>query len=384
MMRKCGRLVCIAFCGAVGCVNVDLGPVPHEPIVKCGTLVEPVDAFVPHKYESASASRTLAVPVSFEMRDADAVFCVTSENMLGYSTTSGTFGGGAIVGREFRHAVASNFRIAQGEEAPVAKFCVSVVGISVKMPAWSNVAEASLRIRVDVTKSGGNESAFSRTIAAAAKGKCLSEKESPSAFYDALGSAVRDFLTSWDSSGAASTLLRWNDSAKPGLVPPELGTLEWIKEGDVWLGRCEVKCNGYEGFQAKAWANSQIAVACRTKLGNIETERVRIIYDDDEFDGAARKWTFVFRTFGRSKMVLSFNKLTRRGQIIGDLGLMDGAGRDVDKAVEELKKYVLSQMGSFVGAVSVDSQKGEAMVRFDDISTDATYNLVTIRFRLVY
>ena len=65
-----------------------------------------------------------------------------------------------------------------------------------------------------------------------------------------------------------------------------------------------------------------IAVACRTKLGGIEPERVRVVYDEEIFDEQSGEWRFVFRTFARTKMALSYDPMTRQGVITGDLELM--------------------------------------------------------------
>ena len=457
----------LMLCILVVCLNVNADSL----------LVEPSDPLGTRKYESENANRTLTLPVALVMREADTVFSITGKNLFGSTVSRGAFMGGEIVAREFRRAIAANFHIVDGDEIPLAKIVVRVNGISVKILSKGNIAEAALQIRVDVMRNGDSVSAYSQTFSVSAQKKWESNKEVPSAFYEAVDMLVRKFLSDWDSSGAVATVLKWNDSANQGVVPPELKTIKWEKKGDVWLGWCEIQCNGYEGFKAKAWANAQIAVACRTKLGNVNPERVKIIYDKENFDENARKWifafrtlilkwndsapqgvtppelkaiewekkgdvwqgrcevqcndyegfqakawanakiavacqtklgiidpervrilydmenfdenaqwTFVFRAFGRSPMILSFDKFDNHGQVVGDIDLMNVKNNnkmDIEKAVEKLKNFVLSQMGSFAGAVSLDAQKGKALVRFDDFKMDATNNLVTINFRLV-
>lgn len=374
--------------GVVGCATIS--DMLAHPRTARGTnaiaLAEPSSSAFMQSYVAPGVNNARFVPVAFEMRDGDTLFSVTSENSFGVVDTIGTFKGGAIIAREFQEAVAANFHLARQGEAPVAKIIVGVNRISVMKRTWSDEAETKISVQVQVKKPGDTSPGYSHEFSAFCQEAWQSQGEVPSAFYRAVAKVVEDFLADLGASGVPAIVLQWNDEATPGLTPPELATIDWTKEGDVWLGRCEVQCNDYEGFRTRTWAADQIFLACQVKLGNIEDARVRVVYDMAGFDGKTGKWTFVFRTFARSRMVLSFNKETGQGQVTGDLGLMnvrpdDGMG--VERAVEELKAYVLSQMGSFAGAVSADVQKGEALVRFDDFITDRTYNLVTIKFRLL-
>lgn len=472
--------LCLRFCFLIGCSLVVSEVIAGQNGVnELGELPDPLAA---RKYESENSSRTITLPVVLDMPDTDMFFSVTGVNIFGSPVNKGIFKGGKIVAREFRKAIAANFHIVEGDEVPVAKIVVHINRIAVKILS-RDITEATLQIHVDVMKNGGSASAYSKEISASWKEKWISDKEIPSAFYAAVGTFVANFIKDWDSSGAVSTVIAWNDLANPGVVtpelkpiqwekkgdawlgrcevqcndyksdkalvwanarikaacqtklgdmdsgrfriyydkeqfdentriwtfefrtlvlkwndsvtqgimPPELKAFEWEKKGDIWHGRCEIQCNEYEDFQAMSWANAQIATASRIKLGNISPERVRILYDKEDFDKNNRKWTFEFRTFGSSPMVLSFSKRdangqVNSGQVIGDLDLMNldnDSEKDVEKAVEKLKNYVLSQMQSFVGAVSIDAQKGKALVRFDDFKMDSTYNLITIKFRLV-
>lgn len=382
--------VCLALCMATGCVMVSpetlagLTNANSRQPVPPKVLDRPTSSTARQQYAATNANRTLVIPIALEMLDATTFFSVMEENVFGYAENVGAFQGGELVEAEFQKVVEANFHQTQGDEVPVAKFCVRVIGISLRKHARSDMTEANLRIQVEIRKNDAPDAAFSKVFSASSKMPWQEKHVVPVAFYDALDRIVGDFLAQWDASGALATLLKWNGEANPGVVSPELKVLEWTKKGDeVWVGHCEVDCNGYEGFKAKDWAKAQIAAACRTKLGNIEPERVRVLYDEEDsekYDDEAKKWTFKFRTFGRSEMVLYFTKESKRGLVIGDLELMN---LKADEAAEKLKNYVFSQMGSHVGVVSQGAEQPEVWVRFDDYKTDKTYNLITITFRLV-
>ena len=370
----------LMLCSIVGCANLS-----------DRMLVEPQGASVTHSYVSRDANRTLAIPVSFDVRNSSTLRFVTAKNIRGDTFTVGAFKADEIIEREFRKVVESNFHVVQGDETPLAKIVIDVDKVAVSRVSRSNGVEVSLRVKVHVNRHDDSESAFSQVCTASCKGEWRSETEVPSAFYEGLGSIVRDFLSKWDSGRATATLLKWNDATIPGLKSPELKSIEWEKnewqhDGVVWLGRCEIFCNDYEGFKARAWATANIAAMCLSKIGNIEPERLRVVYDEENYDSESRKWTLVYRTFARAKMVLDFDKQSRHGHVTGDLGLMNvkaDNGQDVRMAAEELKQYVLSEMSSFAGVVSPSVPKGEPWVRFDAYKTDKTYNLITIKFRLL-
>ena len=107
---------------------------------------------------------------------------------------------------------------------------------------------------------------------------------------------------------------------------------------------------------------------------------MRIVYDEENIDPDSKTWRFEFRTFARTKMVLSFNKATSHGFATGDIELM---GMPLDKAAEALRRFVHSEMDARAGMVTTEVQKGKAHVRFDNIDPDRTYDLITIGLRLV-
>ena len=297
---------------------------------------------------------------------------------LSDSVGEARFPAGAVVERTFRKVAASNFHLVTGNEQPVAVFLVRVNRVTAKESAGS--VSAAVSLRVEIRRPDGGENCYAQSLEGAATEPWTDRNVIPSAFYRALESTVREFSESWARGGTVARLSKWRDESSPGKEPPALTAIEWTQSGETWNGTCEVACNGYEGFEAKAWANAHIAAACRTKLGGLEPERVRVVYDKDHFDPVTKRWTFAFRTFARTRIAFSFNKITRSGAVTGDLELMN---MTAEQASEELKQFVQDEMDSRAGKVSRDAPRGKAEIRFDNFETDEVYDLITHRFRLL-
>ena len=343
-------------------------------------LSEPTSAPVCKRYETAAANRTLTVPVAFERPDVD-IRTTVMRDTLGMPVVVGQFKSGEILGREFGKVFAANFKRPEGDEKPVATLSVNLGIVSLRQNMLSGEVMCDMRVSIQLVRTAGDVG-YSHEFRAKKNCSWTDTQNIPSAFYSAVESIVDRFLEDWNESTATATLLKWAGSAGTGVTPPELKAIDFAEPVDgVRKGTCTVACNGYEGFQAKAWANAQIAVACKTKLG-IEAERVRVIYDREDFHESDKTWRFTFQTFARAEKTFSFDMVTRRGFVTGDLGLM---GKSADAAAAELRAFALKEMDARAGAVtSVGNDAGKAQVRFDDFTTDSTYNLITIRFRLVY
>lgn len=335
------------------------------------------------RYAAANAHRTMDAPVRLNVPGWSVDFAVNSVKSDLFATpyVRATFPGGRIVEREFGKVLAANFREPVEGETPVAELAVRIVVVSVGQKSDSAPMTSTLKINIEVVKADGNGTAYEGSIETSATAPWTNRTLVPDSFYQALSDAIARFLDEWDRSGGPDAVARWTGEATPGVVPPELRDIEWTTAGrDVQRGRCTIVCNGWEGFRAKHWANAQIAVACRTKLGNIEPERVRVVYDEEDFNAARREWLFSFRCFARNEKVLDFNAATGQGTVIGDLGLLK---MTAEEAAKVLKTYALKEMQSHSGIVTSEHRESEAFVRFDDYKTDKTYNLITIDFRLL-
>lgn len=348
-------------------------------------LEEPAFPPVAESYAAADAHRTMGAPVQLNVPDQKANFNVNSvrSDLFAAPYVVAAFPGGGIVAREFGKVLEANFRKPVGGEAPVAEMAVRIVSVATGQPSDKKPVTSSLRLKVEVMKADGKETAYSKSIDASATAPWKNRSQVPEAFYTALFDAIGQFTADWEQSGGLDAVARWAGDAGPGVVPAQLREIAWeagTGKGSVQRGRCTVACNGFEGFRAKHWANAQIAEACRTKLGNIEPERVRVVYDDERYDEEKGTWEFAFRCFARSERVLDFNPVTEMGTVIGDLGLMK---MKAEEASEVLKAYVFEEMRSHSGIVTSEHRKKhEAYVRFDGMRTDAAYNLLIIDFHL--
>ena len=343
-------------------------------------LSEPDDVQMSFRgMSSPAAARTLAVPVRFVFKDRNMECMLMRLDWLCDSVGEARFAGGAIAERATRRIASANFHIVSGDERPVADFIVRMLVGSARESSAG--VTSTIAINFEIVQADGTVKCYSKTFERSATEVWADRNKVPASFYKALEGAINDFADDWGAGAFVSVVTGWWNDKMPQIKPPALRSINWTQSGDVWIGRCEVACNGYEGFQARAWAVAQIASACRTKLGGIEAERVRVVYDDEErFDPVANSWHLCFRTFARNRIVLSFDKIARNGFVTGDVELM---GMDEKNASDELKRYVRAEMNSRDGKISDERPTGTAEVRFDDYVPDKTYNLITHRFRLL-
>ncbi len=369
-MNKTIRIISAIICGCfLGCVSV-----PRA-------LIEPQSSPCNLPRAAKTANQTLAVPCIFKMQDTDIPCVVKQTDWIGDAVGAAIFSSGGIVASEFNKVFNSNFRVANSDEAPVAEFHVGIIRSTARKLDYSDVVESILQVRIEVVKSDGSEKCYSKVFSKTAAEAWTDRNTVPQSFYRALEGVINDFLIDWGGSGAVTMLDKWRNALKPSKIKPALESISWSQQANVWIGECEVTCNEYEGFEAKTWAVANIAVACRTKLGNIEPERVRVVYDDEKYDKKSRKWKFVFRTFPRIQMALSFNPVTKSGIITGDLELISAVTNE--DAVAKMKEYVFREMESHCRLLYNSSKRYQVRIRFDDFETDKTFNLITIKFRLI-
>lgn len=348
-------------------------------------LEEPANPPVAVRYRASNAHQTMAVPARLNMPDRRAGFTVGSvrSDLFASPYVVASFRGGNIMEREFAKVLAANFREPLGGETPAVELAVRVVSVVNKQRSDKAPMNTALRLNIEVARPDGGGTAYSKSLDAEATAAWSDRSKVPESFYQALSGAIDQFLEEWERSGGADMVARWAGNATPGAIPPELREIVWEgKSGSegIQRGCCTIECNGFEGFRAKHWADAQIAEACRTKLGHIGADRVRVVYDDESYDAEKGIWTCSFRCFARNERVLDFNSVTGHGTVIGDWELM---GMRPEAAAEELKAYVLEEMKSHAGVVTSSHRGSEAYVRFDTYKTDPQYNLIRIDFRLL-
>ena len=200
--------------------------------------------------------------------------------------------------------------------------------------------------------------------------------------YEALDDIWSAFLKDFRTDVRPTTLM---DGTESSIKMPELLGLSFAtKKGDaaVAVGSCKVACNGWESFQAAAWAKQQIFSQCVEHLG-VGKERVRVRYDNEatKYDESAKVWSFGFSTWARTRMVMQYDASSRRGRAIVDLELFEGTAED---AAQAAKDYIVREMNLRAATYAEDAPEAKADVDFLGIETDAENNLVIVNFKLVY
>lgn len=347
-------------------------------------LTEPKSPPEAVSYAAENTYQTLAVPVRLKVPDRDLNFTVSSvkANVLATPYVVATFAGGEIVGREFEKVLKANFREPLAGEAPVAELAVRIAMVLVSQQSDWAPMKTELRFNIEVTNPGGSETAYSNSIESSAIGPWTNRLQIPDSFYQALSGAIAKFLDDWDRNGGPDAVARWAGNAEPGVRPPELEAPPQWEPGmrGMWRGSCTVAFNGFEVSRAMLWAHAQIKAACRTKLGDIEPERLRVVYDSEDYNPRTGTCKFSFRCFARCKQVLDYNAATGMGTVIGDLGLMK---MDAEDAANVLRNYVHREMDSHAGRVDSEHRKTNAQLRFDDYRTDQASNLIIIDFHML-
>ena len=205
----------------------------------------------------------------------------------------------------------------------------------------------------------------------------------PEAVYMALHRGMEGFLDECVKNRKGLEERLMTITASEGARKPKLLSFDFSeKPGGTVIGRCVVARNDMEAFKAATWAKTHIAAQCVNRFG-VEADRVRVRYDADaeRYDVSTGEWTFTFTAWVRSRFVPFFDKITRRGYIIVDLGLFDGTVEEASKAA---KDYIVEQMNDRASKWAEDLPKAKADIEFGDIRFDQTDNLLTVQFKLLY
>lgn len=286
-----------------------------------------------------------------------------------------------IAARGIRSLVEKHFRAPLPDERPAALLETTPQFLSVKQDG--RVARVKLSVAVRCVKQDEDRTVLLKNTYKGERTGPWVEGQVPVALYEALDDVWSAFLKDFRANVRPATLM---DGTESSIKMPELQGLSFgTKRGDdasVAVGSCTVACNGWEAFQAAAWAKQQIFSQCVEHLG-VEKERVRVRYDNDatKFDEVAKSWKFVFSTWARTRMVMQYDANTRRGRAIVDLGLFGGTAEEAAKAAKE---YAMREMNLRAATYADDAPEAKADVDFLGMETDAESNLVIVNFKLVY
>lgn len=305
---------------------------------------------------------------------------VTDMGRGGLTQTVGMVPLRTIAGRGIHALVDRHFRAPLPEERPAAVLETTPQFLSVRKDGHTARVKLSIAIRC-VKQDASRTVLLSETYAGERTGAWINGQV-PVALYEALDDIWAAFLKQFRSTVRPASLM---DGVESGIKMPELRGLAFqTKKGasEVAVGTCSVACNGWEAFQAAAWAKQQIFAQCVEHLG-VEKERVRVRYDNDEtkFDDKSKSWKFAFSTWARTRFVMQYDAATRRGRAIVDLGLFKGTA---EEAAKTAKENIMREMNLRAATYADDAPEAKADVQFGAIETDAEDNLVVVHYKLVY
>ena len=285
-----------------------------------------------------------------------------------------------IAARGIRLVVERHFRVPRAGERPAFVIDTTPQFMSIRQDGRIARVKMSVAIRC-VKQDEARTVLLANTYTGERTGPWV-KGQVPAALYEALNDIWAAFLREFRKNVRPASLM---DGVESSIKMPELQGLSFeTKRGEsaVAVGTCAVACNGWESFQAAAWAKQQIFAQCVEHLG-VEKERVRVRYDNErtKFDAATKTWAFTFSTWARARMVMQFSSATRRGRAIVDLGLFGGTSEEASKAA---KDYIMREMNLRAATYADDAPEAKADVEFLGIETDAESNLFIVNFKLAY
>ena len=322
------------------------------------------------------------IPVVIDYADCVEMAMVNDRGILGGTSFLGTFPLRHIVLREFGRFIDENMR--QPMEGEAEKLVLKVYSKRVLVEQmWSKShAEMIFDVQLLDPRSADARPYFRSSITGEWNGIHKDDEVVPDSVYQAVGKIVGEFAKLLVRDRSAMRRLSLLARPDERVEPPALKSIEFdpLRNNGIVFGRCEVECNGWDGFDADKWARAQIHGSCQMKLG-IEAERLRVVYSKDVYGSQSKTWSYEFRAFARAPMVVDYDPATRTGMCIGDLGLLN---LPIREAAFKMKDFVVAEMRVHAGAV--DSAKGDVStkVRFREVKSDTVNNVLQIGFSLPY
>jgi len=321
------------------------------------------------------------IPVVVDYADCVEMAMVTDVGMLGGRDFIGTFPLRHIALREFGRFIDENMR--QPMEGEPEKLVLKIYSkrILVEQKGKKSHAEMIFDIQLIDPHSADTRPYFRDSFRGEWNGFHEDEEVVPDSVYQAVGKIVADFASGLVKDRTAMRRLSLLARPDDRVAPPTLKSIAFdpLRNGIV-SGRCQVECNGWDGFDADKWARAQIHSSCQMKLG-IEPERLRVVYSKDVYSSQSKSWSYDFRAFARAPMVVDYDPVSRTGMCIGDLGLLKLSIRD---AAFKMKDFVVTEMRVHAGAVDSADGDMKTKVRFKEVKSDTVNNLLQIGFSLPY
>jgi len=315
---------------------------------------------------------------------------VTEQNSDGSSERIGLIPFRNIVTRGMHRIVKTNFSLAREGEFPLFGFNAVIKRIVVSRSGNEVTCRLSLLAEL-VDNEEQRKPYFSKTYEKVVKLPIRKGRDRivPDCVYAAVQESFAEVIRDIANDKYCVNHLNYvyRTTVLPKIKWPGLLNMAWTEEltfDGVSLGEkkghvcvCAVAPNDMDAFRAFDWAKSRLAEMAAEKLG-LPLENVRILYRQQEYNDAAKRWSLKFVTFSRQRVTISYSPQSRTGDAIADLALLH---MDASTAAKHLEERVQELMNSRAGQFG-DGAK--ANVRFYDLVTDEKNALVKISFKNVY
>ena len=321
------------------------------------------------------------IPVTIDDVDCVEMAMVSKRSMFGSTSFAGTFPLRHIVLREFGHFVDENMRMPLDGEAEKVVLKIYSKRILVEQRWSKSYADMVFDIQLLDPKNEDTRPYFRSSFRGEWSSAHKDDAVVPESVYRSIEQVVKDFAKALLDDRSSMRRLALVARPDARIAPPSLKTINFgaLRNGVV-SGKCDVDCNGWDGFNADKWARGQINSSCCMKLG-IDPARVRVVYTSDVYDPVAKRWKYEFRAFARAPIVVDYDPVTRSGVCVGDLDMLKIPVQDVAR---RMKAFVISEMRTHDGAVTSVEGTTDTRVRFTEMKSDTVNNLLHIGFSLPY
>lgn len=303
------------------------------------------------------ASRTIAIPVEFEMVNCEYTTSVKSM-VLGEAVRIGRVAAGGIIKDELGVIAHKSFMEPNTTCRPAAKMSVSLIDLKLSEDLGCVGCTIAIKVEVvgcDLAGRPSHPIVYSRELKATVEPmKWTDRKTVPDAFYKSLDIIYGQLCEDWIRECLDNRICELQ-TYRPPRPDPKVESLEFkgigeprvvngVKTYDAYHGRCSILCHDYTKAEAEWWADPQVKMGCKIKL-RAEPERICVVYDDNRkmFDPVENRLVIEFDAFVRRPIIFTYVDLGgagKIGRIIGDVRLLRERGVQEDKVQRHLEEHV--------------------------------------------
>lgn len=351
LLTRVGRILLVLTGTAVavsGCAVLGFGDI----------VLLPRDGRESRLHSLPGASRTIAIPVEFEMVNCEYTTSVESM-VLGEAVRKGRVPAGGIIKDELGVIAHKSFMEPNATCRPAAKMSASLINLRLSEDSGCVGCTVAIKVEVVGCDFSGRPShpiVYSRELKATVEPMQWTDKKSvPDAFYRSLDVIYGQLHDDWMRECLDNRVCELQTIYRVTRSDPKVESLDFkgigeprvvngVKTYDAYHGRCSILCNDYGKAEAEWWADPQIKMGCKIKL-RAEPERICVVYDDKRkmFDPVGNRLVIEFDAFVRQPIIFTYVDLGasgKLGRIIGDIRLLRECGVQEDKVQRHLEEHV--------------------------------------------